>query len=140
MGMYRGALLALGMMVVGSPAFAGSGVVSDSNTGVVLECSSGKVSMQDRVNVIVTRNASGKITAEVESLSGKRGQAAVVARRSVSEKHGPAGTSYKSETGDLVLTKSASGTRVLFKQRNGAVKAKVSCRSGGLFETKGNGI
>jgi hypothetical protein len=140
MGIFKGALLALGM-VVGSPAFAGSGVVSDSNTGVVLECSSGKVSMQDRVNVIVTRDASGKITAEVESLSGKRGQAAVVARRGVSEKHGPAGTSYKSETGDLVLTRSASGAKVLFKQRNGDVKAKVSCRSGsGLFETKGNGI
>ena len=59
MGFVKGALLALGI-VVGCPAFAGTGVVSNSSTGVVLECSSGKVSMRDRVNVTLIRSAGGK--------------------------------------------------------------------------------
>jgi hypothetical protein len=95
-----------------------------------MQCSSGKVSKQDRVNVVVTRNASGKITAEVESLKGSRGQA-FVARRKVSEKHGPAGAlSYRSETGDLVLTRSsAKSAKVKFKNRSGDVHANVSCEA-----------
>jgi hypothetical protein len=132
MGKFKGALVvALGMSwMVASSASAGVESGSALSTGVVLECSSGKVSMRDRVNVILTRSAGGKITAEVESLSGKRGQA-VVARRKVSEKHGPAGAlSYKSESGDLVLVKSAKGAKVTWMRGANALHAKVNCRSG----------
>ena|SRR5579885_3142593 len=128
MGNFKGALLALGILV-GTPAFAAGPGVSDSSTGVVLECSSGKVSMRDRVDVTLTRSAGGKITAEVESLSGRRGQA-VVARRRVSETHGPAGTYFRSETGDFVLVKGTKGSKVLFNKNASHIKAKVSCRSG----------
>jgi hypothetical protein len=147
-GMPKRAPLAAGylVMVMGA-ALVGTSVASASTeTGVVLECSSGKVSMRDRVNVTLTKNANGQLTAEVESLKGNRGQ---VARRGVSEKHGPAGTLYKSESGDFQLKVEASsaggrlpkvqGTKtaqVTFKKGSaGEVKANVNCRkSSGLFE------
>ncbi len=119
-------------MVMGAMLVGTSIAKASTETGVVLECSSGKVSMRDRVNVKLTKNANGQLTAEVESLKGQKGQA-VVARRGVTEKHGPAGTTYKSESGDFQMKVNGAKTaHVTFK---GAVNSKVNCqKSNGLFE------
>jgi hypothetical protein len=131
---FQGFVTAIVGCVMGASLVGTSVASASTETGVVLECSSGKVSMRDRVNVKLTKNANGQLTAEVESLKGKRGQ---VARRGVSEKHGPAGTLYKSETGDFQMkVQGAKTAQVTFKRGTPAeVKANVNCKKGtGLFE------
>jgi hypothetical protein len=91
--------------------------------------------MRDRVNVTLTRS-SGKLTAEIESLRGKQGQA-MVARRQVSEKRGPAGVSYKSESGDFQMSLDQNKAHVTFKHGSAGVKTSVNCqKSSGLFEAE----